>query len=159
MIPSLTVTRPIRTDISRSFTKSGFSSLFGGPVLPMRCASVLTESNRLPNLCRLAKIDVRTLASSSFNSVRLRRPSHPFSCNHTAWIEIAIFVFLTLTAQVFLTVRSVHLSLDLWPWGADECGFQDIRSNFEEQDGSGILLWGDRTPICTWHIFYPSWCQ
>ena len=36
-------------------------------------------------------------------------PAPSSRCNHTAWIEIAIFVFLTLIAQIFLTVRSVNV--------------------------------------------------
>jgi len=43
-------------------------------------------------------------------------------CNHTAWIEIAIFVFLTLTAQIFLTVRIYAITLKNKMVGAFFCG-------------------------------------
>ncbi|KAF9645077.1 hypothetical protein BDM02DRAFT_3190024 [Thelephora ganbajun] len=46
----------------------------------------------------------------------------PFSCNHTAWIEIAIFVFLTLVAQIFLTVRIYALTLKNKVIAAFFCG-------------------------------------
>lgn len=57
---------------------------------------------------------IRCNRCTYFHSLLIRRYVTPMlfppsRCNHTAWIEIAIFVFVTLLAQIFLTVRSVYM--------------------------------------------------
>ena len=102
-------TRFLRTDTSRSFTKFGSPSLSGGRALLMRWVLPL---DGYP-FC-LTHAVVRDDRCTEFH---LPHPLHhnldivpsPFRCSRTAWIEIAIFVFLTFLAQIFLTVRSVDI--------------------------------------------------
>lgn len=100
----------LRIDTSQSSMKLGFSSSCGGPVLPMRCVFLPGESPFSTDLRQFVITDVRTSAPHlpiDCNTIPTLSP--PYRCSHTAWIELAIFVFLTLMAQIFLTVRSVNM--------------------------------------------------
>jgi len=73
----------------------------------MRCVFLSNEYTLSHDSRWFTIPDVRSFTLSPPTAALIS--SHPSRCNRTAWIEIAIFVFVTLMAQIFLTVRSVGI--------------------------------------------------